>query len=202
VSTANQTHAQILLLAEDHMMRRGYHAFSFGDIARVLGVKPAAIHYYYPSKAELAVAVIASYGARFDAWVEATRGWTPAERLVGYFEIGRRFALDGRVCPLSMVIAQKEAVPEPVVAAVRGLQARILGFYVATLHEARAAGQARFDGSAEDQGALVACALIGAQLLARIQGPEAFVHVLRQQARAIGLDVPWPAPSPSERSPA
>lgn len=195
-----QTRAQILVLAEDHMTRGGYGAFSYGDIARALGVKPAAIHYHFPSKAELAEAVVTAYGARFDAWVEATRPLAPAERLAAYFEIGRRFALEGRVCPLSLVIAQREAVPASVVAAARGLQQRILDFYVQTLTEARDAGQIRFEGSAAAQGALVACALVGAQLLARVQGPAVFAEVLAQQARALGLVVTSRAYTPSEPS--
>jgi hypothetical protein len=106
------------------------------------------------------------------------------------------------VCPLSLVIAQQDAVPAPVVAAVRALHARILGFYVESLAEARERGQACFTGSAADEGALVAGALIGAQLLARIQGPEAYERVLRQQARALALPDPFPSASEAPRSPA
>ena len=165
------TRSQILSLAQEHLMRGGYHSFSFADIARVLDVKPAAVHYYFPSKVDLVIAVVRSYGERFEAWTAASATLTPAARLAGYFEIGRRFAEDGRVCPLSLVIAQREAVPEPVVEAVRRVQGRILDFYVQTLAEARAEGAVCFEGSAEDAGALVAGSLIGAQLLARLEGP-------------------------------
>jgi AcrR family transcriptional regulator len=197
-----QTRSQILSLAEAHMMRGGYGAFSFGDIARVLGVKPAAIHYHFPSKADLALAVIEGYGHRFEAWAASTRDLPPAERLLAYFEIGRRFAAQGLVCPLTLVIAQQEAVPESVVVAVRGVQEQILAFYTETLEAARRSGAAHFSGAAEDQGALIGCTLIGAQLLARVQGPAVFETLLRQQAGAIGLHAPWPPlPPPVEASP-
>ena len=182
-------------------MRGGYHSFSFADIARVLGVKPAAVHYYFPTKVDLAIAVVRSYGERFDGWSAASAEWPPARRLVGYFEIGRRFAEDGRVCPLSLVVAQQAAVPEPVVEAVHVLQRRILDFYVQTMADARTSGTLRFEGSAEDAGALVAGALIGAQLLARVEGPHAYVRVLRQQAGLLGLSDPWPAPNHDPRIP-
>lgn len=195
------TRARILALAEGHLMRGGYHSFSFADIARVLAVKPAAVHYHFPTKPDLAVAVVRSYGERFESWCAASAGWPPARRLVGYFEIGRRFAEDGRVCPLSLVVAQQEAVPTAVVDAVRGLQLRILDFYVETMAEARASGTLRFEGPPEDAGALVAGALIGAQLLARVDGPRAYVRVLRQQARMLGLSDPWPASNHDPRSP-
>lgn len=189
------TRERILSLAEGHLTRGGYHSFSFADIARELDVKPAAIHYYFPSKADLAIAVVRSYGGRFEAWSAEVAARPPAERLAAYFEIGRRFALTGRVCPLSLVIAQREAVPEAVVEAVGEVQRRILAFYVLTMSEARASGAAHFAGPAEDAGALVAGAVIGAQLLARVEGPSAYVRVLRQQARMIGISDPWPDPA-------
>ena len=187
------TRAQILSLAQGYLVRGGYHSFSFADIASTLGVKPAAVHYYFPSKVDLVIAVVRAYGERFDAWIAASASSTPAQRLIGYFEIGRRFAEDGCVCPLSLVIAQQQAVPEPVVEAVRAVQGRILDFYVQTLAEARASGALHFEGAAEDAGAAVASTLIGAQLLSRIEGSRAYVRIFRQQARTLGLPDPWPA---------
>jgi TetR/AcrR family transcriptional repressor of nem operon len=203
MSSLPATREQILSLAEGHMMRRGYPAFSYGDIATALGIRPAAVHYHFPAKEQLAVAVVQAYGARFDAWTAATTGLSPARRLLGYFEVGRRFAAEGRVCPLSMVIAQQDAVPEAVVRAVYALHARILAFYTDTLAAARVAGHARFEGDPADQAALVASALVGAQLLARVHGVAAYERVLRQQARAMALPDPWPAgdrASPTDRS--
>lgn len=188
----SDTGNRVLGIAERHLMRRGYHAFSFGDIAKELGIKPAAIHYYHPTKPDLVNAVIRAYGARFEAWVWATRQDPPADRLAGYFEIGRLVAADGRVCPLSMVVAQQEAIPEEVMAEVRVLHARILDFYVQTLESARAEGTVHFEGSAEEEGMLVACTLIGAQLAARLNGLDVYLRVMRRQARIIGLSEEWP----------
>jgi AcrR family transcriptional regulator len=194
------TRRHILAIAQRHLMRRGYHAFSYGDIATELGIKAAAIHYYFPAKTDLVLAVIRAYGARFDAWTTAMAEATAAERLAGYFEIGRLIAADGRVCPLSMVVAQQEAIPEEVLAEVRALQVRIVDFYVENLSLARHNGEIHFEGSAEDEGAKVGCTLIGAQLLARVYGVEAYLRVMQQQARALGLPEKWPAFSLTTRS--
>lgn len=186
------TRGHILAIAERHLMRRGYHAFSYGDIATELGIKSAAIHYYFPAKTDLVCAVIQAYGERFAAWVQHTATATPAERLAGYFEIGRLIAQDGRVCPLSMLVAQQEAIPEVVQRDVRKLHTRISAFYVDNLEKARCRGSIHFGGSAEDQGALMGCALVGAQLLARVHGVDAYMRVMRQQARSLGLPENWP----------
>jgi TetR/AcrR family transcriptional regulator, transcriptional repressor for nem operon len=63
----SETAEQILDLAETLMQTRGYSAFSYQDIADSLGIRKASIHYHFPSKADLGIAVIDRYIARFDA---------------------------------------------------------------------------------------------------------------------------------------
>jgi TetR/AcrR family transcriptional repressor of nem operon len=49
---------KILVTAENLIQRLGYNAFSYRDIAEAVGIKTSSIHYYYPAKEDLAVAVI------------------------------------------------------------------------------------------------------------------------------------------------
>jgi len=63
----SETSEQILDLAETLIQTRGYSAFSYQDIAEALGIRKASIHYHFPSKTDLGVAVIDRYIARFDS---------------------------------------------------------------------------------------------------------------------------------------
>src|SRR5258708_35089418 len=63
----SETAEQILDLAETLIQTRGYSAFSYQDIADGLGIRKASIHYHFPSKADLGIAVVERYIARFDA---------------------------------------------------------------------------------------------------------------------------------------
>lgn len=49
---------KILSTAEGLIQKMGYNAFSYKDIALEVGIKTSSIHYYYPTKEDLAVAVI------------------------------------------------------------------------------------------------------------------------------------------------
>ncbi|RUR13212.1 TetR/AcrR family transcriptional regulator [Legionella sp. km772] len=49
---------KILTTAERLIQQMGYNAFSYKDIAREIGIKTSSIHYYYPSKEDLGLAVI------------------------------------------------------------------------------------------------------------------------------------------------
>lgn len=61
----SDTAEQILDLAETLIQTRGYSAFSYQDIADRLGIRKASIHYHFASKAELGIAVVDRYIARF-----------------------------------------------------------------------------------------------------------------------------------------
>ena len=61
----SETAEQILDLAETLIQTRGYSAFSYQDIADSLGIRKASIHYHFPSKTDLCLAVVDRYMARF-----------------------------------------------------------------------------------------------------------------------------------------
>jgi TetR/AcrR family transcriptional repressor of nem operon len=70
----SETAEQILDLAEMLIQTRGYSAFSYQDIADARGIRKASIHYHFPSKTELGIAVVDRYIARFDAALSALAG--------------------------------------------------------------------------------------------------------------------------------
>ena len=54
----NLTQDKILNVAEELLSTRGYNAFSYKDISSLIGIKTSSIHYYYPSKNDLGVAIV------------------------------------------------------------------------------------------------------------------------------------------------
>jgi TetR/AcrR family transcriptional repressor of nem operon len=62
----SKTADQILDLAEHLIQTRGCSAFSYQDIAEVLKIRKASIHYHFESKTDLVIAVIDRYTRRFD----------------------------------------------------------------------------------------------------------------------------------------
>ena len=42
---------------------RGYNGFSYRDLAELVGVKTSSIHYYFPTKEDLALAAVQTYAA-------------------------------------------------------------------------------------------------------------------------------------------
>jgi TetR/AcrR family transcriptional repressor of nem operon len=49
---------KILEIAKDYIQKVGFDNFSFRDIASSIGIKSSSIHYHFPSKNDLAIALI------------------------------------------------------------------------------------------------------------------------------------------------
>ena len=67
------TREKILELGEYFIRTKGYNAFSYQDISTELGIKNAAIHYYFPSKENLGTSVVKTNIQRFDEMVDNMR---------------------------------------------------------------------------------------------------------------------------------
>ncbi|MPN18971.1 HTH-type transcriptional repressor NemR [bioreactor metagenome] len=64
------TREKILELGENLIRTKGYNAFSYQDISTELGIKNAAIHYYFPSKENLGTSIVKTNIQRFEEMVE------------------------------------------------------------------------------------------------------------------------------------
>jgi TetR/AcrR family transcriptional repressor of nem operon len=112
---------RILDLAQDRIQQRGYNAVSYGDLAEDLDLTTAAIHYHFPSKADLGQALVARYRrvnaqerAAIVARTEDLRG-----RLRAYVALYADILEDGGFCLCGGLVAAESALPEAVQREVR-----------------------------------------------------------------------------------
>lgn len=186
------TREEILLAAEELLLRRGFNGFSYQHIAVRLGIRNAAIHYHFPTKEHLGVALVRRYRLRFLAWTEqAGRDCDAFERLAAYFQTYLDH-LDGRwrICPVGIFGAEFDAVPDPMRGEAQMLMRDVYEWMVCTLDQGRSQGCLSFDGDSRDKAMELAAALQGALQFASIAGRERLEQVLRQ----IMLELRPPAP--------
>lgn len=181
----SDTARAILDLAERFLTERGYHAFSFADIARPLDIKPAAVHYHFRTKPELVVAVLARYRGRFRRWGRSVREDDARAQLTAYVALSRDLLRQDRIDPFGTLAGEFRQLPAPVQDELRGLQQDIFGWFAGLLASGRASGALVFDGEASTKAATLACALLGAQQLGRVAGAAAFEEVAGQVVREV-----------------
>jgi TetR/AcrR family transcriptional repressor of nem operon len=111
MSTADR----ILDAAERRMRHGGYNAVSFRDLAADVGVKSASVHYHFPQKHDLGVALVQRYARRFAAAIDATSDASPIERLTAFIDLYRQaLAIDSTICLCCMLGAESMGLPAEV----------------------------------------------------------------------------------------
>ena len=165
--TPRQT--EILDLAQHLIQTRGYNSFSFGDLAAALGIKPAAIHYHFPTKADLARRLMARYRQRLHASLtkidDSTA--TPRRALERYIQLFQSAAKpENRVCLCGMLAAELVTLPDALQADVREFFGDNEVWLARTLGEGRKANVLMFEGSSAAAARCFYAALHGAMLSA------------------------------------
>lgn len=113
-------HDRILEAAEARLRSDGYGAVSFRDLANDVGVKSASVHYHFPRKEDLGVAVVAAYTKKvFSALGMAMHATTPRDRLAGYIGVFRHALVqENAICLCAMLGAEARGLPVQVADAV------------------------------------------------------------------------------------
>ena len=177
------TREAILVCAEQLLLHRGFNGFSYQHIAAQLGVRSAAIHYHFPSKDDLGLALVRRYRDGFEQWVRQldfeARAW---HRLQAYFAtyVAHLETEDGRLCPGGMLGAEFGMLSDAMRFEARLLMREIYAWLVLTLEEGRRDGSLRFDGDAYDKAVVLGAALQGGLQIARLAGAQRFRQLLDQ----------------------
>lgn len=173
----------ILNLAEALLQDKGFNGFSYAHIASELGVKNAAIHYHFPTKEDLSIAVIQRYRERFKLWVNNARIKDLAfeQKLDWFFSIYTDMRADqGKVCLVGSLEAEFNSIPAGLQTEVGALHKELLKWLETTLSEGREAGVFQFTGEPANKAALILSSIQGALQMARALGTKKFRDVIEQ----------------------
>jgi TetR/AcrR family transcriptional regulator, transcriptional repressor for nem operon len=109
------TAEEILDIAQNLIQTRGYSAFSYQDIADALKIRKASIHYHFPAKTDLGIAVIDRYTRRFGealTAIAADPNRTSMDMLDCYVEPYLEFARTAdKVCLCGALAGEMLALP-------------------------------------------------------------------------------------------
>lgn len=111
---ASHTADKILDLAEQAICTKGYSAFSFRELAAQLGIKSASVHYHFPTKADLGLAVAKRYRERYhQALMHIERQHADGlSRLRGLVDIYRQELVHNQRLTLCTALATEMQLPD------------------------------------------------------------------------------------------
>lgn len=113
----NPTAEKIMDAAELRVRAEGYNAVSFRDLANDTGIKSASVHYHFPTKEDLGVALVERYCDRIqNALAEEGDGLDDPKQKISLFVDQYRKALkvDHSICLCAMLGAESIGLPPAV----------------------------------------------------------------------------------------
>ncbi|GAA0560352.1 TetR/AcrR family transcriptional regulator [Chitinophaga japonensis] len=171
---ADTTREKIIELADRLIRTKGFNAFSYADISAPLAIKNAAIHYHFPSKADLGISVIDHELERFAAQQRKWAQLPEDEQLKKLSGIFRQRSRQGTICLVGSLTPDYDTLPAPMQQKVQEMCSTLLQWVAQCLEKGRAHGRFDFEGSAEDRALLVMSNLLSSLLFSRALGGNIF----------------------------
>ncbi|NBI27945.1 TetR/AcrR family transcriptional regulator [Chengkuizengella marina] len=169
----NSTLERILDEGRHLIQKYGYNGFSYADIAEIIGIKKASIHYYFPTKQELVRAVLQRYNKEFlnNLYQIDQQFSDPLDKLKSFFLLYRRtLENDSKICLCSMMAAEISSFPEEIRDDINRFFLDNQKWIEKVLAQKNASDDSSFSDSLSEQSRLLLTFVQGAQLLVRASG--------------------------------
>ena len=173
------TKDQIILLADELIRSRGYNAFSYTDISKPLGIKNAAVHYHFATKAKLALAVVQFHLVSIERFKEKSEPKPPLQRIKLFLNFYASIQMSGKICLVGAFATDWNSLPNEVHDAMLTFKTSLITWLANTLHEGKESGSLTFNESPETEALSILTNIFAAAQLARIQGNEDF-HLIKE----------------------
>lgn len=159
------TRDKILELAQEAIATRGYSSFSFRELAAELGIKSASIHYHFPTKTHLGVAVACAWREHLERALNhfAANNADPKQAIAAWIDIYRQeVSASQRMTVCTMLAAEIKNLPDEIQQEMKAFYALNLGWIAARLAEMGLDGDIK-EEKARQLFALLQGGLIGAK---------------------------------------
>lgn len=129
------TKEKIIHTAAEMLSDNGFNAFSFHDISKDIGIKTSSIHYYFPTKSDLIIAII-HYSQSVQAVLfESISAKEPYEKLAALIDFYVALAVKGKMCPIVAISSDMKDIDPNIKLEVRRFYDFLLHWLSTTLEE-------------------------------------------------------------------
>jgi AcrR family transcriptional regulator len=171
------TRERIIQLTDTLIRDQGYNAFSFYDIAQKLKIKNASIHYYFPTKTDLGIALLESHTERLHRLQASVQGKGAISKLKAFLSIYNVIHSEGRVCIVGSLATDLKTVEPKMAKALTVFANEILEWVTSILKEGKENNTFSFPESPRTKALMIITNMLAAVQLTRLTGDKDFVTV-------------------------
>ncbi len=180
------TRESIIQLADQLIRDKGYNAFSFYDIAKTLGIKNASIHYYFPGKTQLGIAVIKEQSRRFNDLKQAVAAKHPAEQLRAFAHTYASTRQEERICIVGSLASDLHTLDNETGQSLALFAQEVIEWLETVLEQGKKLGDFTFAVPARTKALLIITNLLGGLQLTRLTQPQDFYTIAETIIQELG----------------
>lgn len=176
------TRDEIIEVATQLVMKKGFNAMSYTDISNKLNIKNAAIHYYFPTKEDLGKQLMINQQENVKALILDLneRKISELDQLKSLIDIYSGI-LDGQmICPIGSMGSDILTLPESIKLEVIKDYEQVLNWLTEILESGRKKEVFNFSGEAKTKAFVIFNSLISGVLVARITNSVSFKKAIDQ----------------------
>ncbi len=164
------TREKILELGEELILTKGYNGFSYQDISTVMGIKNAAVHYYFPSKENLGLSILKTNAQRFEEMVEnmQNRGFNEWQQMEAFTKVYIKSNRENKICLIGSLGTDINTLTDPMRTELQKMVDRIVSWLELTLQNGREKGLFHFSMPPREMALRILASLVAGLQLARI----------------------------------
>ena len=171
------TREQIIQLTDTLIRDQGYNAFSFYDIAQKLKIKNASIHYYFPTKTDLGMALLDTHTERLHKLQESVDGKGSLAKIKTFFSIYNNIHSEGRVCIVGSLATDLKTVEPKMAKALKIFANEILEWVTSILSEGKENKTFAFPESPRTKALMIITNMLAAVQLTRLTNERDFITI-------------------------
>ncbi len=168
------TKSEIIRLGDAFIKEKGFNGFSFSDISKKLGIKNASIHYYFPTKSDLGVAIINDELDRLHNAINEVNDKDPDEQLRKFLSIYISIKDQNNICIVGSLASDLSTLDEYMAAHLKILVTTILNWVTAILQNGLNKGTFKFEIAPRTKALLIITNMLASLQLTRLTAPEDF----------------------------
>ncbi|SFP53038.1 TetR/AcrR family transcriptional regulator [Parafilimonas terrae] len=171
------TRIEIVKIADALIREKGYNAFSFTDIARQLNIKNASVHYHFPTKTDLGIAIIHQHQQQLSAIIKNNQDSDCMKKMNAFFSIYTIAKSENKICLVGSLATDLYTVEPEIQDELKKLVKHILGWVTAILEEGRAKKVFYFDIDARTKALMIVTNMLAAVQLTRLTTKKDFEKI-------------------------
>lgn len=163
---------QIIETANKLLIERGYNAFSYHNISKEINIKTSSIHYHFPSKSDLGIAVIKMHKDALAQTIAKTADKTPMEKLNKLFLYYRKLVSEHKVCIVGALTSEINTLEVPLRNELMDFAKAVIGWTTEILEEGQSKKMFKPLVNTDMKAKQIISSLMTMSQLARIEGDD------------------------------